>query len=178
MRWKHTLIGLVLLGTACLTIAAEPQRIAVLDFELNDLAGITPTPEQELERTASIAPLIRDALGRNDGYQLVYIDHQEQAKANVGFGYLFDHSDEASRLGKRFDADWIAVGQVHKPSFLFAYLKVRLVNVKTLRPVGDYVVEAKGDARPATNRAAGELAELIDQTIHPRSVRHPPEGVK
>jgi hypothetical protein len=171
MRWKNTLMGLVLLGTTGLSAATPLQRIAVLDFELNDLAGITPTPEQEWERTASITPLIRDALASKGRYEMIYIDHQEQAKANVGFGYLFDHPDEAARLGKRFGADWIAVGRIHKPSFLFAYLKVHLVNVQSAKLVGDYVVEVKGDARPATNRGAAQLADQIDQTINPQASR-------
>jgi len=168
---KHILSGLLgvaIMGLTCLAVASELKRIAILDFELNDLAGITPTPQDELERTASIAPLVRDALSKKGGYEIVSIDSQEQMKANSGFGYLFDHPDEAAKLGHRFGADWVAVGRIHKPSFLFAYLKVHLVNVNSERWVGDYVVEVKGVAKQVTERGAARLAEQIDQTLKQR----------
>ena len=75
-------------------------------------------------------------------------------RRNVSFGYLFDHTEVAAQLGERSGVDWIAVGRVHKPSFLFAYLKVRLVNTRTRRVVGDFVVEVKGYLKKLTERGA------------------------
>jgi len=139
-------------------------RIAVLDFELNDLTLMPRTPE-ELERTASVAALLREALTKKGGYELVAIDSDSQNEADGSFGYLFDHPHVAAELGRRFGVDWVAVGRVHKPSFLFAYLKVHLVNVKTERIVGDYVVEVKGYLKKLTERGTASLANQIDQTI-------------
>jgi len=107
-----------------------------LDFELNDLTLLPRTPE-ELARTAGVAPLLREALVKKGGYESVAIGTAAQAQTNVSFGYLFDQTEVAAQLGERFGVDWIAVGRVHKPSFLFAYLKVRLVNASTRRVVGD-----------------------------------------
>jgi len=149
-------------------------RIAVLDFELNDLTLIPRTPE-ELERTASVAPLLREALTEKGGYELVAIDAATQNEAGGSFGYLFDHPHVAAELGRRFGVDWVAVGRVHKPSFLFAYLKVHLVNVKAERIVGDYVVEVKGYLKKLTERGTASLANQIDQTLKPKSqARHKP----
>lgn len=162
--WKHlacSAFGLLLLSS--FPVFAD-TRIAVLDFDLNDLTLLPRTPE-ELERTASVAPLLRAALAKKGGYELVTIDPEMQAKADVSFGYLFEHLDVAADLGRRFEVDWIAVGRVHKPSFLFVYLKVHLVNVKTQRLAGDYVVEVKGYLKKLTERGAASLAEQIDQTI-------------
>ncbi len=162
--WKHlaySAFGLLLLFS--FPVFAD-TRIAVLDFDLNDLTLLPRTPE-ELERTASVAPLLRAALAKKGGYELVTIDPEMQAKADVSFGYLFEHLDVAADLGRRFEVDWIAVGRVHKPSFLFVYLKVHLVNVKTQRLAGDYVVEVKGYLKKLTERGAASLAEQIDQTI-------------
>jgi hypothetical protein len=162
--WKHLAcftFGLLILFS--FPVFAD-TRIAVLDFDLNDLTLLPRTPE-ELERTASVAPLLRAALVKKGGYELVTIDPEMQAKADVSFGYLFEHLDVAADLGRRFEVDWIAVGRVHKPSFLFVYLKVRLVNVKTQRLAGDYVVEVKGYLKKLTERGAASLAERIDQTI-------------
>jgi Protein of unknown function (DUF2380). len=140
------------------------MRIAVLDFELNDLTLLPRTPE-ELERTASVAPLLREALAKKGGYEVIAIDSDTQREADASFGYLFDHPEVAAELGRQFEVDWIAVGRVHKPSFLFAYLKVHLVNVKTQQLVGDHVVEVKGYLEKLTERGAASLAEQIDQAI-------------
>jgi hypothetical protein len=147
--------------------ALADTHIAVLDFELNDLTLLPRTPE-ELERTASVAPLLREALAKK-GYELVFLHPEIQEEANVSFGYLFDHPEIAAELGRRFGAGWIAIGRVYKPSFLFAYLKVRLVNVKTQRLVGDYVVEVKGCLKMLTERGAASLADQINQTVNPKA---------
>ncbi|MGH8601471.1 MAG: DUF2380 domain-containing protein [Gammaproteobacteria bacterium] len=169
-------INVMLKRVACVAVsllvlfsfpAFAGMRIAVLDFELNDLTLIPCTPE-ELERIASVAPLLREALTEKGGYDLVAIDSDTQNEADGSFGYLFDHPHVAAELGRRFGVDWVAVGRVHKPSFLFAYLKVHLVNVKTERIVGDYVVEVKGYLTKLTERATASLANQIDQTIRPK----------
>jgi hypothetical protein len=86
------LLGAALMGlNTGPSAAAAVTRIAVLDFELNDLAGVIPTPQEELERTASLAPLLRDALSKKEGYMLIPIGKDEQTKANAGHGYLYDH---------------------------------------------------------------------------------------
>lgn len=144
--------------------AHSDTRIAILDFELNDLT-LLPRTAEEMERTASVAPLLREALAKKDDYRLVAIDPATQATANVSFGYLFDHPEVAAELGRHVGADWVAIGRVHKPSFLFVYLKLRLVHVKTRRLVGDYVVEIKGHLKRLTERGALSLADQIGQAI-------------
>lgn len=137
---------------------ADTQRIAVLAFELRDLTPM-PETEDELRRTASIQPLLQQELEKS-GYQIVAIDRQTQASANVGFGYLFEHHDEAARLGRANGADYVVVGRLHKPSFLFAYLLVHLVEVDGGRLIGDYVTETKGPHR-LTQKAVEALSEKI-----------------
>jgi hypothetical protein len=159
---------ILFLFSALFSSAAQSDtRIAILDFELNDLTPLPRTAE-ELERTATVAPLLQAALARKGDYRLVAIDPATQAAANVSFGYLFDHPDAAAELGKQGTVDWIAIGRVHKASFLFVYLKLRLVNVKTRRLVGDYVVEIKGHLRKLTERGASSLADQIDRAIDPK----------
>ncbi|MFO1417125.1 MAG: DUF2380 domain-containing protein [Methylotetracoccus sp.] len=165
------LAGGLLFGLAGLSSATETRRVAVLDFELNDLAGITPTPPPELERTASVAPLLRDALSRIGRYTVISIDPGATAEANHGFGYLFDHADEAARLGSQAGADIVVVGRVHKPSFLFAYLKVHVIDVAGARLIGDHVVEVKGQTKLATERGVARMAEQIDQTLDRATTR-------
>lgn len=144
--------------------AAADVRVAILDFELNDLTLIPRTPE-EVVRTASIKPLLEEKLAATYGYEIVGVDPQTQQSANKGFGYLFDHSDFSANLGRTVGADWIIVGRVHKASFLFVYFKARLINTHTQRVVRDLVVEVKGPQKVLTRRGIDRLASYLDQAI-------------
>lgn len=159
-----------IVGACCLLLLcaflsqplAASQRIAVLAFELKDL---TPMPEtaEELQRTASIQALLQDELTKS-GHQIVAIDDKAQAAANVGFGYLFEHHDVAAQLAREHGADYIVVGRLHKPSFLFAYLMVHLVEAKGERLIGDYVTETKGAAK-LTRKAVESLSVKINKSL-------------
>jgi hypothetical protein len=139
-------------------------RIAVLEFELNDLTLLPRRPE-EVKRTASLAPLLQQALMQKEDYQLVIIDPKTQAEANAAFGYLFDHPEATAALGRKSGAEWVVVGRVHKPIFLFVYLKAHLVDVKSQRLAGDLVIEIKGNLKRLNEEGIASLAEQIDQAI-------------
>lgn len=141
-------------------------RIAVLNFELKDLT-LLPGTEAELERTASIAPRLRDELEKKYAYQIIPIAADVQEAADLSVGYLFDHADVAADLCQRHGADWITVGRLHKPSFLFAYLKTHLINCNTKKSAGNYTIEVKGDAKKLTQRGVSKLAIKINATIYP-----------
>jgi hypothetical protein len=138
------------------------NAIAVLDFELNDLT-LDPNNATERERTASIRPMLQEALTAHD-FRTVDVDSAAQSAADQGVGYLFDHPDIAASLGKEAGADWIVVGRVHKSSFLFAYLKAHVVNAHTGEQVGDLVVEVKGPQQTLTRRGVDALAQQIADT--------------
>ena len=109
----------------------------ILDFELKDLT-LAPNIPAEVQRTASIKPLLEVELKRAD-YVIINIDPESQKIANGGVGYLFDHHDVAAELGKQFGVDYILVGRLHKPSFLFAYLMGHLVRVSDEKLIGNYI---------------------------------------
>ncbi len=158
---KFVVAGFIMLATHS-AWAAIP--IAVLDFELKDLTLIPNTPE-ERRRTASVAPLLRQAIDLKGNYKQIVIDPAAHHTADAGVGYLFDHPEEAARLGQAYGADYIAVGRVHKPSFLFVYLQIHLVEVKGQRKVGDLVVEIKGSEEGLTRRGVEHLADQIDEIL-------------
>ena len=160
MNYK-TLFVIFLLFTSS---AHAEIKMAVLDFELNDLT-LMPGTEAELERTASVAPLLRNEFKSKYKFNIISIDADVQEEADEGFGYLFNHADVSAELCKEHGADWIIVGRVHKPSFLFAYLKAHLINCETKKPVGDYVIEVKGDAKKFTIKGVENLAIKINQTL-------------
>ncbi len=140
------------------------ERMAILNFELKDLT-LAPGTEAELARTESIAPLLRNELEKKYGYQIISIASHIQNEADVAVGYLFDHADVAADLCKQHGADWITVGRLHKPSFLFAYIKAHLINCNSKKPVGNFTIEVKGAAKNLTAKGVAKLAIEIDQTI-------------
>ncbi|MDD5277666.1 MAG: DUF2380 domain-containing protein [Methylovulum sp.] len=157
-------ITLALIGLLFCVSAQASQRVVVLDFELRDITSLPNTP-QEIIRTASFAPLLAEAIKNTGDYDIIPIKPAEQAAANPSAGYLFDYSDEAAKLGKRHDADWIIVTRHSKPSFLFSYLMAHLVNIKTHQQVGSYAIEMKGTHQKVTQHSINALAKKIQQRL-------------
>ena len=99
---------------------------------------------------------------------IINIDPESQKIANGGVGYLFDHHDVAAELGKQFGVDYILVGRLHKPSFLFAYLMGHLVRVSDEKLIGNYISEAKGPNKKLTIKTVESLAVNIAKTLDNR----------
>ncbi|MGZ8157968.1 MAG: DUF2380 domain-containing protein [Methylobacter sp.] len=156
---------LILVFSALLTDATHAAtRIAVLDFELNDITSLPNTPA-ERQRTASMAPLLTKALSQIDGYEIVPVDTGMQKAANSSFGYLFRFHDLAAQLGRQLGADWIIVSQHSKPSFLFSYLWVYLIDVKKQTAIARYDIELKGNHEKVTQRGIASLTRKIQATV-------------
>ncbi len=161
MRNKYVLASIIL----CFISAPIPAetRIAILDFELKDLT-LLPRISSEIKRTASIKPLLEKELA-DAGYVIIHIDPQSQEFAESGVGYLFDHHNIAANLARQFNAEYVLVGRLHKPSFLFAYLMGHLIRVSDSRLIGNYISEAKGPSEKLTVKTVESLAVKIDKTL-------------
>lgn len=140
-------------------------RIAVLDFELNDITSMPNTPD-ELRRTATIRPLLEQAIDQTGDYEIIHIDVDRQAAENAGLGYLFKFHEKAAELARQSGADWVVVGQHSKPSFLFSYLMAYLVSVKTPGFAARYDIELKGTHEKVTRHGTSALAKKIHATIN------------
>ena len=173
---KNALLLIALSWLAAMSAYAAEPSIAILDFELNDLTlNLTANPvnPEEVERTASIQPMLQKALEAKGGYKIIDIDLKTQEKANAAFGYLYDHNDVAAELGQSVGADWIVVGRIHKASFLFVYLKAQLINTKTKQLVDIYSVEIKGQQKKITPKGVNRLAQQISETLRPEIAKSP-----
>ncbi|WP_374088485.1 DUF3280 domain-containing protein [Methylomicrobium lacus] len=144
-------------------------RIAILSFELNDMTSLPNTPEEQ-RRTASMRPLLEQALGKAGDYEIIQIPAVDQAAANSGFGYLFRVDELAAKLGERHGADWVLVGQHSKPSFLFSYLLANLIDVKSQALAASYAIELKGNHEKVTQRGIDSLADKIQASINKPSL--------
>ena len=172
--YRFQVYSFILLFFTSINVFSE-TKIAILDFELKDLT-LAPRIASEIERTASIKPLLEVELKRA-GYTIVNIDYKSQTDSNAGVGYLFDHHDVAAKLGKKFKADYILVGRLHKPSFLFAYLMGHLVRVSDAKLIGNYISEAKGPNKKLTIKTVESLTVKIDKTLD-NSYTSPPPSKK
>lgn len=160
-----TFCFLFLIALSVTQVNAETS-IAILDFELNDLT-LSPRTTAEINRTASLKPLLEQEL-RSAGYRIISIDLAAQHKADSGFGYLFDHADVAAELGRTSAADYVLVGRLHKPSFLFAYIMGHLIRAKDGQLIGNYISETKGSDQKLTLKGIESIASKIDKDLENR----------
>jgi TolB-like protein len=159
----------------CLSIVAIPladaeTSVTVLDFELKDLT-LRPGDPEEKARTDSIRPLLERTLAETEGLEVVRIDSAAIRQANAGFGYLYEHPDIAAELAREHGADWVVIGRLHKPSFLFVYLMARLVDAHNGNITGDHVVELKGQQARITAKGVERLAEQLTRRIAQQAPR-------
>ena len=143
-------------------VSANP-RIAVLDFELKDMT-LAPRIPAEITRTASIKPMLENEL-KKSGYEVVSIPDDAQQQATAGVGYLFDHADVAAQLGDKYRVDYVIIGRLHKPSFLFFYLMAHLVDVKKEALAGEYLYEVKGGEKKLVAQGVEGITEKITKTL-------------
>lgn len=160
---KSTVLALTM-SLLLLSNAFAAPRIAILNFELNDITSLPNTPQEQL-RTATIRPLLEQAISLTGDFEIIDVNAEAQAQANSSFGYLFRFSDLAAKLGEQFGADWIVVSQHSKPSFLFSYLMAHVINVKTRTLVASYAIELKGTHEKVTQRGVKSLANKIHTLI-------------
>jgi len=160
---KSTLIALTI-ELLLLSNAIAAQRIAVLNFELNDITSLPNTPQEQL-RTASMQPLLERAISQLGNFEIIHIKTEDQLEANSSFGYLFRFNDLAAKLGEQYGADWIVVSQHSKPSFLYSYLIAHVINVQTQKLAARYDIELKGNHEKVTQRGVRSLANKIHALI-------------
>src|SRR5690606_14428685 len=99
------------------------------------------------------------------GITLVDISDEDKNAADKGAGYLFDHAKYAAELGLAHNADYILIGRVHKPSYLFSYLIVRVFDTHQKKLVKEFRSEMKGDPKVTIPGTVGRLVNNIDKLL-------------
>jgi len=170
VHWNR-LLSLIILVCMSFSLSAG-TKIAILEFELKDLT-LKPRIPAEIKRTTSIKPLLEAELKTAD-YEIIKINLKDQKFADSGVGYLFDHHDTAAKLGEKVGAEYVLVGRLHKPSFLFSYLMGHLIRVNDAKLIGNYISEAKGPNIKLTIKTVQSLAVKIDKTLDNKYTPPPP----
>ena len=148
------------------TVITSISKVMVLDFPLSDLTDL-PNPPEELARIAHFNDAFKQKLA-NDGVQIVPVNDKIKAiAATQSATYLFDHTDIAASLAEGSGADYIIIGVAMKPTYLFVYPRMLLVDIKTKRKAFTAYVQMEGSwldkehtASSAKNLAGKVTAEL------------------
>jgi len=147
-------------------------KIAVPDFELLDLTLTLSDPQkvadinaQEQKKLADIGLFLRQGLNNKEGFTVVDIATEAKNAADKSTGYLFDCAKCAAELGLNHDADYILIGRLHKPTYLFSYLIVRVFDTHENKLIKEFRSEIKGDPHVAIPGAVGNLVNKLDKIL-------------
>ncbi len=153
-------------ATALPIATASIGKVMVLDFPLNDLTDL-PNPPEELARIAYFNVAFKQKLV-DDGVQIVPINDKIKAiSATQSATYLFDHTDIAASLAEDSGADYILIGVAMKPTYLFVYPRLLLVDVKTKRKAFTSYVQMEGSwlEKTTTASSAKSLAKKVSAEL-------------
>lgn len=148
------------------TTYASIGKVMVLDFPLHDLTDL-PNPPEELARIAYFNVSFKQKLA-DDGVEIVPVNAQIKAIAAAQSPtYLFDHTDVAVDLAKDSGADYILIGVAMKPTYLFVYPRLLLVDIKTKRKAFTAYVQMEGSwlDEHTTASSAENLAEKVSADL-------------
>lgn len=146
--------------------------IAVTDFELLNLTLALSDPQkvaeinaQDQQNMAMINDLIQSGLSNMHGFTMIAIADDARDAADKSVGYLFDCASCSAELGRAHQADYIIIGRLHKPTYLFSYLIARVFDTKTNKLVKEYRSEVKGTPSKSIPGAVGNLLHKINKDI-------------
>tara|TARA_R110001583_G_scaffold7136_7_gene35504 strand:+ start:476 stop:997 length:522 start_codon:yes stop_codon:yes gene_type:complete len=146
--------------------------IAVTDFELLNLSLKLTDPKKVAEIDAQdqkniqiMNELLKKGLSNMDGFTMIPLSDDARADANKSVGYLFDCANCSAELGRNNNADYIIIGRLHKPTYLFSYVIVRIFDSKTNTLVKEYRSEIKGSPDKAIPGAISNLLHKINKDI-------------
>ena len=142
--------------------AGTDAKVMVPDFQLNDLTDL-PNAQEELARIAYLSSTFRQKIIE---YGIEVIPANDQLKVEMSANsatYLFDHPAIAAKLAEGSGADYLVVGVALKPTYLFIYARILMVDIKTQQVIyGSYVqLESSWSDQHTTARNAEKLAEKV-----------------
>jgi hypothetical protein len=145
-----------LLATFEAHAAAEPIKIAVFDFELEDLsAAVAGTPESDVTQLASVTDMVRQLFAQSNRYTLVDVDDVE-ARA-VKTHTLRECDGCEAGLASTLGAEQSFVGVVSRISRTEYVVKFRIRDART----GEVVSEGDSGLRMGADYSWGRGATRL-----------------
>ena len=160
LRIIFIIIFLALIAPA--VSAGTDAKVMVSDFQLNDLTDLPNAPE-ELARIAYLSSTFRQKIIEY-GIEVVPVNDRLKAELSANSAtYFFDHPALAAKLAEGSNADYLVIGVALKPTYLFIYARILLVDIKTQQAVyASYVqLESSWSDQHTTARNAEKLAEKV-----------------
>jgi len=169
---KTNLLSLFLVSFLSINSAWAESKIAIPDFELLDLTMKLSDPQkvaeinaQEQQNLRDIETFLKKGLENKPGFIVIPVSDEARQTADKGTGLLFDCATCSAELGREHNADYIIIGRLHKPTYLFSYLIVRIFDSNENKLVKEFRSEVKGDPRVAIPGAVANLINKISKTL-------------
>jgi len=146
--------------------AGTSAKVMVLDFQLNDLTDLPNVPK-ELARVEYLSSTFKQKLGDN-GVELVPVNDRLKAElSSQSATYLFDRADYAAKLAEGSGADYLLIAVALKPTYLFVYPRILLVDIKTQKVVMAKAtqLESSWEDKNTTKRTGEKLADMVSEKL-------------
>ncbi len=164
--------ALLLLSVFISSAANAGPKVIVLAFELDDMTDLPNAPE-ELKRIALLSTTFKESL-KNQGINVLPVDTKVQAEIEKHSPtYLYDNVDTAIELNKDMGADYLVIGVALKPTYLFVYPRLIIVdvNTKTVVVSNSAQLESSWTDERTTIRTAEKLAQVVKQRLDALDVK-------
>jgi hypothetical protein len=164
-------LGMIALLTP-VAFAGPSAKVMVLDYQLNDMTDLPNAPE-ELERIALLSSTYKQRLADN-GVELVPVSEAlKNAVANQSPTYLFDNVPNAAKMAEGSGADYLLIGVALKPTYLFVYPRILLVDIRTAEVVMARAaqLESSWSDQNTTKRTAEKLADMVSEELKKLAVQ-------
>jgi hypothetical protein len=160
-------LTLCMAGPIPATAFVEPiARVMVMDFQLHDLTDLPNAPE-ELARIAFLSSRYKEMLAEN-GVELIPVNEQiKSVVSSQSPTYLFDRVEQAAQLAEGSGADYLLIGVALKPTYLFVYPRILLVDIKSRKVVMARAsqLESSWSDQNTTARTAEKLATMVSEEL-------------
>ncbi len=147
------------------TIAVTNFELLNLTLKLTDPKKVAEIDAQDQKNMAMINELLQSGLSNINGFTMIKVSEKAHADADKSVGLLFDCASCSAELGRNSNADYIIIGRLHKPTYLFSYLIARIFDTKTNKLVKEYRSEVKGMPSKSIPGAVGNLLHKINKDI-------------
>ncbi|MFD1123388.1 DUF2380 domain-containing protein [Methylophilus flavus] len=168
---KYIILNLFLSLTILLAsgegVAEESlPKIVVLAFQLDDRTGLPNAPE-ELIRIELLTSTFKNQLS-NKGLTIIPSSVKVQDEINKNSpSYLYENVETAADLNKDTNADYLVIGVAFKPTYLFVYPRLLIVDMKTKKVVMSKYAQLESSwlDQNTTIRTAEKLAETVKERL-------------
>lgn len=144
----------------------KAPKVVVLGFSLHDMTGIPDAPE-EFKRIDLLTKTFNDQLG-NKGVEVVQMTEKARAElSRQSPTYFYDNPATAVELNQEAGADFVLIGVAMKPTYLFVYPRLLLVDTKTKKVVMSKAaqLESSWTDENTTVRTGKKLAEVVKERL-------------